>query len=314
MGLPAAPLVGRVAELALMDEALAEVTRGRWTALDLVGEPGIGKTRLLEELAGDADRRGALVLSGSGSELERDLPFWVFVNALDDFVRALDPRLLDQLDDEVRADLAHVLPALSRRETSRADPLAHERYRTHRAVRELLGRLTATSPLVLILDDLHWADPASVELIASLLRRPPEAGVLLALALRPDPGHDRLDAELEHAHAAGTLRRIPLGALTREDADQLLGARSTVVSRPGCSRRAAAIRSTSSSSPGPHAVNRTDRGRCRRSRRTLACRWRSRPRWRRSSPYSARRRAWCCAGQPSSVTPSNQSLPPQLRA
>ena len=110
MGVATAPLVGRAEELALLDAALAELTRGEWKAVELVGEPGIGKTRLLAELATRASHREQLVLSGFASELERDLPFWVFVNALDDYVRGLDPRLLDLLDLDVRAELAQRLP------------------------------------------------------------------------------------------------------------------------------------------------------------------------------------------------------------
>ena len=69
--------------------------RGRSAALLLLGEPGIGKTRLLAELAARADARGLLVLAGSASELERDLPFWVFVDALDEYVEGLEPQRLD---------------------------------------------------------------------------------------------------------------------------------------------------------------------------------------------------------------------------
>ena len=80
-------LVGRADELGAFDHALAELDRGRRRRSQLVGEPGIGKTRLLAELAARAEERGHLVLSGSASELERDLPFWVFVDALDEYVR-----------------------------------------------------------------------------------------------------------------------------------------------------------------------------------------------------------------------------------
>ena len=223
MGVATAPLVGRAEELALLDGALADLTRGEWKAVELVGEPGIGKTRLLVELATRASVREHLVLAGAASELERDLPFQVFVNALDDYLRGLDPRLLDLLDVDVRAELAHVFPALSPFAHANNAPQQHERYRTHRAVRELLERLTATRPLVLILDDLHWADPASVELLGSLLRRPPDAGVLIALAVRPEQLPARLKTELDHAHGTGTLARATLAALTRAQADEFLG-------------------------------------------------------------------------------------------
>jgi DNA-binding CsgD family transcriptional regulator len=223
MGLSIAPIVGRVQELELLDGALSDLSRGLWTAVELVGEPGIGKTRLLDELTRRADRRGALVLSGSASELERDLPFWVFVSALDDYVRGLDPRVLDVLEAEDRAELAHVLPALLGLVPSTVEPVAPQRYRTHRAVRALLERVAATRPLVLILDDLHWADPASVELLGALLLRPPQAAVLVALARRPDRPQERLTAELDRAHGAKILARVGLGALTRSEADELLG-------------------------------------------------------------------------------------------
>jgi ATP/maltotriose-dependent transcriptional regulator MalT len=216
-------LVGRAETCAVFDDALVELDRGRSAALELVGEPGIGKTRLLAELGTRADLGGHLVLYGSASELERDLPFWVFVDALDEYVQGLEPRRLDALDDEVRAELAHVFPSLSRFGAARGPALQHERYRTHRAVRELLERLTATGPLVLVLDDLHWADPGSIELVGALLRRPPAAAVLIALALRPGQAPERLAGALERAHRMGALLRVDVGALTQAEARELLG-------------------------------------------------------------------------------------------
>src|ERR687897_1234436 len=192
-------LVGRAETCGVLDDVLAGLDRGRSAALALVGEPGIGKTRLLTELAARADARGHLVLDGSGSELERDLPFWVFVDALDEYVQGLPPRRLDALDDEVRSELAHVFPSLAPCEAAGAAVVQHERYRTHRAVRELLERLTSTTPLVLVLDDLHWADSGSAELLGALLRRPPPAAVLVAVAVRPRQAPGRITAALERA-------------------------------------------------------------------------------------------------------------------
>jgi ATP/maltotriose-dependent transcriptional regulator MalT len=98
-----------------------------------------------------------------------------------------------------------------------------ERYRAHRAVRELLERLAATKPLVMVLDDVHWADSTSIELIGALLRRPPSAAVLLVLAARPRQLPDRLAVALERARRSGALTQLELGALAREDAARLLG-------------------------------------------------------------------------------------------
>ena len=216
-------LVGRAETCGVFDDLLAGLERGQSAALALVGEPGIGKTRLLAELAARADARGHLVLGGSASELERDLPFWLFVDALDEYVQGLPARRLEALDDDVRSELAHVLPSLARFEAPGGDVFQHERYRTHRAVRELLERLTSTTPLVLVLDDLHWADSGSVELLGALLRRPPAAAVLVALGVRPRQAPERVTAALERAQRAGTLVGLDVGALTRGEAGELLG-------------------------------------------------------------------------------------------
>ena len=90
-------------------------------------------------------------------------------------------------------------------------------------MRELLELLAATKPLVLILDDLHWADSGSIELIGALLRRPPSAPVLLAMAVRPRQSPERLAGAFERAHRAGRLTRLELSAFSLEEARELLG-------------------------------------------------------------------------------------------
>lgn len=218
-------LVGRADQLGLIDEALEELAKGPAVAIELVGEPGIGKTRLLSELATRAEQRGHLVLAGSASELERELPFAVFVNALDEYLESLDVEVFSSMDDNVQAELGHVLPSLAALARGRVVALQHERYRSHRALRELLELLARTRPLVLILDDVHWADPASVELLGALLRRPPDAAVLMAVAVRPRQAPGRLATALDRADRAAALTRIELGALTLDEARQLLGER-----------------------------------------------------------------------------------------
>ena len=183
-----------------------------------MGEPGIGKTRLLAELAARADARGQLVLSGSASELERDLPFWVFVDALDEYAEGLDPRRLEQLDATARTELAHVFPSLSALgKGGGVVALQDERYRTHRAVRDLLETLAAGKPLVLILDDLHWADSGTIELLGALLRRLPSApgaardGDAPATDAEPSRGCLRAGAPGRQAHAPRARRSDAAG-------------------------------------------------------------------------------------------------------
>ena len=128
-----------------------------------------------------------LVLRGRAAEFERELPYGALVDALDAHLRGARPGRLRGLD--TRAARRH-LPRAGR--LAAVPLLAVERYRAHRAVIDLLGRLAATRPLVLTLDDMHAADPASLELLAALLRRPPQ---------RARAGGDR-DA---HGPALGTL-------------------------------------------------------------------------------------------------------------
>ena len=216
-------LVGRASELEAIDRALGRLCDGRVGPLVIQGEPGIGKTRLLGELANRADARGCTVLAGSASELELDLPFWVFVDALDEYVSGLDPRLVASLPDEVRGELAQVLPSLADAASGGGPVLQDERYRAHRAVRDLLERLAVSRPLVLALDDVHWADAASVELVTALLRSPPDAAVLLAMGARPRQIPDRLAAALERADRQDGLARLELRSLPRAAAGELLG-------------------------------------------------------------------------------------------
>ncbi len=217
-------LVGRSAELQRLEVVLDELASGRASAVEIVGAAGIGKTRLLAELAARADARGHIVLAGSGAELERDLAFGVFVDALDEYLESVDPRRLDRLDEAVRAELEYVFPSLSDVGRGAGTSGLHaERYRTNRAVRELLERLAATKPMVLILDDFHWADAASIDLVGSLLRRPPAAAVLIVLAARPNQVVTPLGSALERGLRDATLTRITLDPLTSEEAAAMLG-------------------------------------------------------------------------------------------
>src|SRR3954454_8596379 len=171
-------LLGRRAELAAVDAALSSLERRQGAVLAFSGEGGIGKTRLLEELTARGGERGALVLGGGASERERELPFGVWEDALAEHAELLGVDRLERLVGDQLPELAAVLPAVGRIPAGLQD----ERYRTHRAVRALLEALAQRQPLVLVLDDLHWADDASLELVAALLRRAPRGRVALALA------------------------------------------------------------------------------------------------------------------------------------
>ena len=183
---------------------------------------------MLRALEEDARSRGMLVLAGRTAEYERELPYGALVDALDPHLRTLEDSRLRGLDT---VQLAGVFPAFADVEAPVTPTLAVERYRAHRAVLELLGRLAATKPLVLMLDDMHDADPASTELLLALLRRPPGARVLVAIAMRsaqiPPVLADRLGA----AQRDGGVLRVDLGPLDPAEALALIGTGVPAVQR-----------------------------------------------------------------------------------
>jgi DNA-binding NarL/FixJ family response regulator/tetratricopeptide (TPR) repeat protein len=219
----ARPLVGRERELELIEELLEGTCAGDSRFLFVSGEPGIGKTRLLAELIARAGERGCLALHGSAAEFERALPFGLVVDALDEYLESLDPHAFQRLAGEDLAELAGVFPALRTLDPGSDQPsTAAERLRAHRAVCGLLEHLAAGHPVVLALDDLHWADGASLELASHLLRRPPRAAVMVAATFRR--GH--VDRELVSTIERGMRdpdRRLDLGPLPRAQAHALVG-------------------------------------------------------------------------------------------
>jgi AAA ATPase domain len=211
-------LHGREAELAAIGRAVAAVRCGGHRALAISGESGIGKSALLGAAAAEAAAAALLVLRARAAEREREVPFGLVVDALDDEAGVLGAAELATLPRE----LAAVLPVA--RGDGAAAPVTGgpaERFRYHRALRALLERLGGERPLALLLDDVQWADEGSVELLLHLLRRPPRVPFLLLLALRPSRGGARLlDAGRRRADGWDELRPAPLG---RAAARALLG-------------------------------------------------------------------------------------------
>ena len=214
-------LIGRASELAELDRGLDRLGAGKPWLVQIVGEPGIGKSRLLLELARRAKARGFLVLAGRAAEFEQDLPFAVLRDACDDYLGSIDRRLRLSLRAETLSELAAVFPSLAGGVGTPASRqgVGGDRYRTHYAIRALLEWLAARQPTVVALDDVHWADAASVEVIAHLLGR--FRGPLLgALAARQRPA--RLAAVLDTATRAGYGGRIELAPLTAVQAEALM--------------------------------------------------------------------------------------------
>ena len=220
-GLRRGTLAGRQAESEVIAQALGRLADGRPQVVELTGDPGIGKTRLLTELTRQAAERGFLVLDGRAQHGGERVPFYALVDALDDYLAGLDLRELEA-DRDV---LASIFPSLRRPGMENAGP-AGERYRLFRAVRVLLGSL-ASPALVLLLDDMQWADEDTAELVAQLLRQPPRGPVLLALAYRWRQAPARLRAAVATARGDDPPACLRLGPLSEAEAELMLGGRGS---------------------------------------------------------------------------------------
>jgi DNA-binding CsgD family transcriptional regulator/tetratricopeptide (TPR) repeat protein len=213
--------VGRSVELAELDAALADAAAGRASMAFVAGDSGVGKTRLVDEVAARAKSRGARVLSGDCVELgEGELPYAPIVTALRALARARDP-ILAELPPAVRVELATLLPELS--DVDRVGRLgaadAAAQSRLFEALLWLLARMGEDAPLLLAIDDLHWADRATRSFFAFLGRSLCRERVLVVATYRSDELHRRhplrpLLAELEREPRA---RRIDLPPLTRDE-------------------------------------------------------------------------------------------------
>jgi hypothetical protein len=165
--------VGRRGELDVLHAGLDEAIRGRGQLHLLIGEPGIGKTRLGGELADAASDRGARVLWGRTWEGVGAPPFWPWIQILRAYLHAIDP---GQIRDEVGAGavyLAAIAPELAAalgRPSEHAADSGASRFLVYDAVTTLLRNAARKQPLVVMIDDLHWSDESSLALLRFFVR------------------------------------------------------------------------------------------------------------------------------------------------
>jgi DNA-binding SARP family transcriptional activator/tetratricopeptide (TPR) repeat protein len=218
--------VGRERELAELAGGLDDALAGRGRLILLAGEPGIGKSRLADELSAHATARGAQVLVGRCWEAGGAPAYWPWVQLLRAYVRESQPDALRAQVGAGAADLAQIVPELRERFPDVPAPRALEpeaaRFRLFDAAAELLRKASQNRPLVLILDDLHAADAPSLLLVRFLARELGSTHILLLGAYRdvdPSPGQ-ALSEMLAEVTRERVTRRLELSGLTEPEVAQ----------------------------------------------------------------------------------------------
>ncbi len=227
------PLSGRMADRALLlwewKQAIGGAGPGSARAVMVSGEAGVGKTRLVREVAAEVHRNGAIVLFGQCDE-DFGIAYHPFTAALEEFVAVCDRNQLRGMTGPLSGELTRLIPTLQQlvpgiTEPLRAEPET-ERYRLFEAVVELFAAMSSVAPVLLVLDDLHWADSQTLLLLRHLLRSNEPMRLLVAGTYRDTDiglGH-QLTQLLPDLRRASRGRRVPLSGLDEDGVAEMVAA------------------------------------------------------------------------------------------
>ena len=224
---------GRGHALARLEQAWTEATSGALRFALITGEPGIGKTTVAGELARRAHAQGGAVLLGRSDE-HALVPFQPWIEALEGLLEALPDADVDHWLTAHDGALARLLPARSPAETAVGGP--RERYLAFELVHALLDEVAVRRPLLLVLDDVHWADADSLSLLRHLARFGPRRRLLALLCARSTELEPAAASAFAELRREAPLAHVELGGLD-EDAVAALLARRSGASDPESVRR-----------------------------------------------------------------------------
>lgn len=230
-------LVGRGAEMARLRAAIEQAAAGQPATVLVAGEAGIGKTRLVTEAAGYAAGLGVVALAGGCLDVgEGVLAYAPVVEALRPLAGLLGPAELERVLGGAQDELARLIPGLGSSDAAGPDgPL--EPWRLFELLLGMLNRIAERIPVLLVVEDLHWADQSTRDLLGFLVRNL-RAGVALVLTCRSDelrPGHP-LRPFLAELIRGGRAERLELGRLGSRELAELVAGILGEPPSPGLSR------------------------------------------------------------------------------
>ncbi|MFL5778262.1 MAG: AAA family ATPase [Chloroflexota bacterium] len=229
VGVAARELIGRERELDDLDSALVSARGGSPRIVVIAGEAGVGKTRLVSEALQRARAAETAVLSGGCLDLAgAELPYAPLVEALRGLTRTMSSDELASVLGPARDELTRLLPSVSPAGTGRAEGDAGSglaQARLFELVLSVLGRLGAVDAVVFVVEDIHWIDRATRDLVTFLARNLSDEHVLLVLTARTDElwaGHP-VTAWLSELERSVRTARLELDRLSADEVERLLG-------------------------------------------------------------------------------------------
>ena len=232
-GLGRPPLAGRTEPLGILSASLDDALRGGGRLIAVYGEAGVGKTRLVDELRTAAVSRGCLVLAARAYETEAGLPFALWVNAVRSADVVENRSIIEALGAEWRDALNPLFrDLLGRRRRGTVE--TENQLRMFEALARLLTTVAALRPLVIVLEDLQWADETSLRFLAFLGRRIGAARIHVVLTVRPeDAGRgNTLATVVSELRRDGSLLELTLTPLTKPEAVTLIESLAPRAQRP----------------------------------------------------------------------------------
>jgi DNA-binding NarL/FixJ family response regulator len=216
--------IGRDDQLDALRHVAALVATGSGQTVLVAGEAGIGKSRLVREFSERLGRESWVVQQGNCYERDRLLPYAPFLDELHALVTTLPPAEVERCLGPALPDLARLLPELGFEPGEAASDPEHEKRRIFYALGGVLSRLAARQPLLLVIEDLHWADDTSLELLAVLARRIPRQPVLLLGTYRDDEVSGGLGYLLDELARSRLAVELRLARLSRDEVAAMLRA------------------------------------------------------------------------------------------
>lgn len=224
------PFVGRSSEFNTLTELMAQLASGTGHTVLIEGEPGIGKSRLLDEVTSHARAHGILTLATKCYEIESATPYQPVIDLITRVLDTLPDASLRQLPPVALAELAALVPEIGERvpglpQLSDDFPEARQARRP-RSVDQLFEAWRGGRPSLLVVDDLQWADDASAQVIQFLARRAAERPVLVICTCRDEDidSNERLARLVDSLRRERHVRHLPLARLGAADAGRLVAA------------------------------------------------------------------------------------------